>query len=127
MSSTDRVNRALGVALAVAAASGCDNLFYLCPSANPEQLALLPARLSETGLYADITADAIANDVLPYRPAFELWSDGADKRRWLWIPPGDAIDTRDMDQWRFPTGTKVWKEFSRGGIRLETRLLSKLG
>jgi hypothetical protein len=32
-----------------------------------------------------------------------------------------------MDFWKFPTGTKVWKEFSRGGRRIETRLLQKTG
>jgi hypothetical protein len=30
-----------------------------------------------------------------------------------------------MDRWTFPVGTKVWKEFSLGGKRLETRLLWK--
>jgi hypothetical protein len=32
-----------------------------------------------------------------------------------------------MDWWSFPTGTKLWKEFSRGGRRIETRLLQKHG
>jgi mono/diheme cytochrome c family protein len=30
-----------------------------------------------------------------------------------------------MDDWQFPIGTKVWKEFSQGDTRLETRLLWK--
>jgi hypothetical protein len=30
-----------------------------------------------------------------------------------------------MDHWRFPVGTKVWKEFSSAGRKLETRLLWK--
>ena len=30
-----------------------------------------------------------------------------------------------MDEWHFPVGTKVWKEFSRDGKRLETRLFWK--
>jgi hypothetical protein len=65
--------------------------------------------------------------VRAYTPEFELWSDGATKRRWIWLPPGASIDGRDMDAWRFPTGTKLWKEFSFGAGRVETRLLEKLG
>ncbi|HVJ19948.1 MAG TPA: hypothetical protein VM686_31255, partial [Polyangiaceae bacterium] len=31
-----------------------------------------------------------------------------------------------MDSWQFPVGTKVWKEFTRNGVRVETRLLQRL-
>jgi hypothetical protein len=89
--------------------------------------ACAAARLSETGLYADIRADALAPGVLPYRPQFELWSDGASKRRWIALPPGSRIDTRDMDNWQFPVGTKLWKEFTRDSVRIETRLLQRIG
>ena len=87
----------------------------------------VPARLSETGLYTDVGADTLAPGVMPYRPAFELWSDGASKRRWIALPPGTRIDTSDMDSWQFPVGTKLWKELARDGIRIETRLLQRTG
>mgnify|MGYP007029512242 FL=1 len=38
-----------------------------------------------------------------------------------------AIVTSDMDDWQFPVGTKLWKEFVRDGVRVETRLLQKVG
>jgi len=85
------------------------------------------AHLSETGLYADIASDRVADGVVAYRPAYELWSDGATKRRWLYLPPGEAIDSSDPDDWSFPRGTKLWKEFSKNGVRVETRLLEKVG
>jgi hypothetical protein len=88
---------------------------------------LMPASLSETGLYAPGSTTELAAGVVEYAPRYELWSDGADKRRWLQLPPGQPIDTSDIDHWRFPQGTKVWKEFSRDGTRLETRLLWKTG
>jgi hypothetical protein len=87
----------------------------------------MPASLSETGLYAAGSTTELAAGVVEYAPRYELWADGADKRRWLQLPPGEPIDTSDMDHWRFPLGTKVWKEFSRDGVRLETRLLWKTG
>jgi hypothetical protein len=83
-----------------------------------------PARLSETGLFADVASRRLAPGVLPFAPQYALWSDGAGKRRWLWLPPGTAIDASDPDRWRFPPGTRLWKEFSLGGRPIETRLLS---
>jgi hypothetical protein len=54
-----------------------------------------------------------------------LWADGAKKRRFIRLPPGTTIDTRDMDEWVFPVGTKLWKEFSLAGRKIETRYLEK--
>jgi hypothetical protein len=31
-----------------------------------------------------------------------------------------------MDDWRYPVGTRLWKEFTRDGIRVETRYITKL-
>lgn len=84
----------------------------------------LPCVLSETGLYAaDMTT--LAAGVHSYTPNFQLWTDGAEKKRWIALPPGTKIDTTDMDYWSFPAGTKLWKEFTRDGARVETRLLQK--
>jgi hypothetical protein len=107
----------------------CENVesYRYCSELPPAQLSAAPARLSETGLYADLPADAVAPGVLPYRPQFELWSDGASKRRWISLPPATRIDTSDMDSWQFPVGTKLWKEFSRDNVRIETRLLQRTG
>jgi hypothetical protein len=95
------------------------------PDAGPPDAT--PARLSETRLYADFAAKEIAPDMTPFTPAYVLWSDGADKRRWIRLPPGTAIDKTDPDHWRFPVGTEVYKEFSRGGVPLETRLIRRTG
>jgi hypothetical protein len=119
--------RLAGVLVASALAAGCDDYFLVCPAPDEAALAALPALLSDTGLYADIADEVLADGVLAYRPAFELWSDGAEKRRWLWLPPGTQIDTRVMDEWRFPVGTRVWKEFRRDGVRVETRIIQRIG
>ena len=88
---------------------------------------LMPQTLSETGLYEDIASGTISPLVREYQPAGELWSDGATKRRWVYLPPGTTIDTSDMDYWVYPVGTRLWKEFVRDGVRVETRLLYKTG
>ena len=84
-----------------------------------------PARLSETGLYADIKARRLAPGILAFSPAHELWVDGAGKARWLLLPAGTKIDTSRPDEWRFPIGTKAWKQFTIGGRLVETRILEK--
>jgi hypothetical protein len=79
-----------------------------------------------TGIYADIVAKVVAPGVEAYAPAVPLWSDGAQKERWISLPVGETIDNSDPSEWVFPLGTKVWKEFSRGGRRVETRMWQKV-
>jgi hypothetical protein len=86
-----------------------------------------PAELVATGLYCDIAAHAVAPGVVYYQPQFVLWSDGAEKTRWIQLPPGTKIDTSDPDHWSFPVGTKFWKEFKYLGKRVETRLIARYG
>jgi hypothetical protein len=61
-----------------------------------------------------------------FTPQYPLWSDGSDKRRWLALPPGTSIDKSNPDAWQFPPGTRAWKEFSRGGQKIETRFIERL-
>jgi hypothetical protein len=113
----------LGLAVA-GALVGCQP-YRACDPVNESALGELPTRLSLTGLYASDGPGDIAPEVRSFRPRFELWSDGATKQRWIRLPPGTRIDTSDMDSWQFPVGTKVWKEFTRDGVRVETRLLER--
>jgi hypothetical protein len=85
----------------------------------------IPNDLLCTGLYSDWASKTTASDVSAYTPSYLLWSDGAQKSRWVYLPPGSKIDTSDMDDWVFPAGTKVWKQFTLNGQIVETRLLWK--
>jgi hypothetical protein len=84
-----------------------------------------PQQLSETGLYD--SSGAIATGNLPFVPQYPLWSDGAEKRRWVHLPKGEKIDVTDVDAWRFPVGVKFWKQFSWAGRKIETRMIWKSG
>jgi hypothetical protein len=89
------------------------------------QVPAAPATLMETGLY---TSPGIVDpEHRAFSPQYPLWTDGAAKRRWIQLPAGPVIDASDVNEWRFPTGTKVWKEFSFGGRKVETRFLWKTG
>jgi hypothetical protein len=87
----------------------------------------LPDTLSETGLYSDIASKTIASEMLQYVPQFQLWSDGADKARWAYIPDTKQVDTDNMNDWSVPVGSRFFKEFSLDGRRIETRLIERVG
>ena len=86
-----------------------------------------PPSLSETGLYAGRGTAAVDARNLPFSPQYPLWTDGATKARWIFIPDGSTIDTTDPVRWKFPVGTKLWKEFAFGGKKVETRMVWKAG
>ena len=94
----------------------------LAGAASAHAADVLPERLSQTGLYADIAAKQIAPGVLSFSPQYPLWSDGARKQRWIALPPGTSVDASDPDAWVFPVGTRLWKEFAFDR-RIETRFL----
>jgi hypothetical protein len=120
------LERVMAATLGVACmAWGCQP-YRKCDAVDEAAVGMLPERLSQTGLYASPDEETLAADVRSFRPRFELWSDGAAKRRFVWLPPGTRIDTSDMDSWQFPVGSKLWKEFTRDGVRVETRLLQRL-
>jgi hypothetical protein len=85
----------------------------------------LPDDVFCTGLYQGRDSTKYAPDALPYTPGITFWSDGADKRRYFRLPPGAKIDTSNFDTWKFPVGTKAWKEFRLDGKLVETRLFWK--
>jgi hypothetical protein len=91
--------------------------------------AVLPGELRCTGLYGDWQTRDFACGVVEFKPAYELWSDAAVKRRWVSLPPGTMVDASDPDGFVYPVGTQFWKEFqlvAEGGLILgETRLLRK--
>jgi hypothetical protein len=84
-------------------------------------------KLSEAGLYQDLASRTLAPGFLDFSPTHVLWADGAEKHRWIRLPPGTQIDTSDMDHWVFPIGTRVFKEFLVEGVALETRLVERYG
>jgi hypothetical protein len=81
--------------------------------------------LACTGLYSDFANKAVVPNALAYTPSSPLWSDGAQKQRWIELPPNTQINVSNPDEWVFPIGTKIFKEFRVNGKRVETRLFQK--
>jgi hypothetical protein len=130
------VTRAFVVCIVIAACG--DNGSAVTPVDSPRpidsQIAdaapdadLRPTTLAGTGLCVDPACATISPGIIEYTPNFPLWADTATKRRWVYLPPGTTIDTSDMNHWMFPQGFKIWKEFTRDGVRVETRIVAKIG
>jgi uncharacterized repeat protein (TIGR03806 family) len=78
-----------------------------------------PALLSQTGAFTSLLSMTPAPGLLPYDVNAPLWTDGADKGRWIAIPNNGTHDTaaerviwsRD-GAWTFPVGTVLVKHFA---------------
>ena len=89
-----------------------------------------PALLSQTGAFVDLANLTPRPGVMPYDLVQPLWSDGAEKKRWISIPndgtpdsPEEQIGFSENGPWTFPAGTVLIKHFEIGSRRLETRFL----
>jgi uncharacterized repeat protein (TIGR03806 family) len=100
------------------------------------------AKLSQTGCVDPNDPTRPAAGLIPYTVSSPLWSDGADKERFMALPDGMTITVKDcarepatcapvasggtmLDEWdmEVPGGTVLVKTFSFGAKRIETRLL----
>ena len=110
----------------------------------PEDVEAAPARpnlegplpyeeLSEYNFFSGAMADHAPNTgVYPYTVNSALWSDHAEKRRFIVLPEGGVIDFDLNGEWSFPPGTILIKTFffpqdlaepNGPGRLVETRLL----
>ena len=90
-------------------------------------------RLSTYGYFeSELTQLKPAANVYPYEVVSELWADGSHKERFIYLPPGSVIGPSPEEDWAFPVGAVVIKNFSfwndmrdpgAGIRRIETRLL----
>jgi uncharacterized repeat protein (TIGR03806 family) len=96
-------------------------------------LAAAPERLSQWGLFEDPpAAQRPSSDVVPYDINTPLFSDYAEKLRFVRLPPGERAQYRVEGAFELPVGTVIVKTFAyrhdrrdpQAGRRiLETRLL----
>lgn len=87
----------------------------------------LPRNLSDFGFFSDPAAQVPAANVTPYRLNVPLYSDGADKLRFLYLPAGTQARSMGEDLLDLPVGAALIKTFAfgEGADRrlVETRVL----
>ncbi len=81
--------------------------------------------LSDSGCVdpADITQPY--SGLVPYDINAPFWSDDAVKDRYMAIPDGSSISINGDDDWVFPPGTVLVKDFRLNGDLIETRHLMR--
>jgi uncharacterized repeat protein (TIGR03806 family) len=90
-----------------------------------------PTLLSETGLFTSMRDLTPAPGVLAYDVNVPLFSDGAEKERFVAFPEQGKVKFSEQGRWEFPVGTVFIKNFFLNGDagagsakrRIETRLL----
>jgi uncharacterized repeat protein (TIGR03806 family) len=82
-----------------------------------------PRLLSQTKLFSSVKELVPAPGLIPYDVNVPLWSDHAEKGRYLALPEGAKVKFSAEGNWEFPVGTVLVKTFSLQKNRLETRLL----
>ncbi|MEI6466615.1 MAG: PQQ-dependent sugar dehydrogenase [Verrucomicrobiota bacterium] len=84
-----------------------------------------PAKLSETGLFADLPRAVPAPGLLPYEVNAPGWHDGATLQHFVALPENGAVVPRPGKAWELPDNTVLVQTLTRDGRRLETRILLK--
>ncbi len=96
----------------------------------------LPDKLSQTGLFPDLSNPLTPNvDLVFYEPNIPFWSDGFDKRRWVFVPEERSVEFLEDGTAVVPDRSLFVKHFdwvervngSEVRHRVETRLLLKEG
>lgn len=105
----------LGLVLAGATALACgEDPQQAPPPPRPTvDLATLPYEtLSEYGFFVGELVDEVpTTGVLPYQVVAPLWSDGAHKGRFLYLPEGETLTLTEEDEWELPVGSIAIKSF----------------
>ncbi len=87
----------------------------------------LPRTLEEFGFFVHADAQIPTIGVVPYELNTPLYSDGADKLRFLYVPNGERIEADGEGLLQFPVGSAIIKTFAFGEGEdrrlIETRVL----
>ena len=82
-----------------------------------------PKVLSEYGFFVSAAGQIPVATVTPYRLNVPLWSDGAEKLRFVYIPSGLQAKANGDGLLDLPVGSALIKTFKLGGKLIETRVL----
>jgi uncharacterized repeat protein (TIGR03806 family) len=107
------------------------HIYRLARSGPPPASRPMPPLLSQTGAFQDLPSLTPSPRLIPYTVNSPLWSDAAQKQRWMALPTNTLIHFAPTGEWTFPNGTVFVKHFAlqtnesdpNSLRRLETRLL----
>ncbi len=82
-------------------------------------------RLSATGCVDSANPRLPSAAMIPYSVESQLWSDSANKERYLALPDNSKIDVASDGDFLFPVGSVLLKHFKLGDKIIETRLFAR--
>lgn len=82
----------------------------------------IPQTLSESDCFTASDPRQPASALIPFDVISPLWSDGAEKERFLAVPDEETVDLNTQGDFDFPVGTVLAKHFSHNNTMIETRL-----
>jgi hypothetical protein len=82
------------------------------PATAATDLSNIPLLLSQTGAFSDVANMTTIDSLIPYEPIAKLWSDRAEKLRWVSIPSGEKVIWSEQGKWQWPPGTVFVKHFA---------------
>ncbi|PVV27531.1 MAG: hypothetical protein B6D79_01930 [gamma proteobacterium symbiont of Ctena orbiculata] len=86
---------------------------------------VVPTMLSSWGCFRSDDVESFSDNVVPYNMNALLWTDFADKERFMAIPDGSTISIDTEGRFAFPPGSVLGKHFRLNGELIETRLLMR--
>lgn len=115
-----------GEIYALGQASGIGKQIYkMQATSGPQQEpGVMPANLSQTGCVSATHPQQPASGLIPYSVIAPLWSDGADKERYLAIPDNTRISLDSSGDFNLPVGSVLVKHFKLADRFIETRLFA---
>ncbi|MEL6676190.1 MAG: PA14 domain-containing protein [Bacteroidota bacterium] len=118
------------------------NELYMCPlGINTQIYKLAPAaaaanapdKLSDIGIFTNLTDMTPASGVIPYDLNAPFWSDAAAKFRWLMVPndgthsdSAEWIQYTEKGDWKFPVGSVLIKHFEMNMDETDPNNMRKL-
>ena len=108
-------------------------LYTLVPTPPQQVTTPFPQTLTDSGLFRSVKGHVVESALIPYSVNAPLWSDGAEKSRFIAIPGETPKIEMNNRGWNFPNETVLVKSFSlkmnagdpNSKRWIETRFLTK--
>ncbi len=115
------------------AAEGTGGFYTLEPTPQATGDNKFPKKLSDSGLFENISKHAMKAGIVPYSVNAPFWSDGLYKERFIAIPGEETIEYKRTRGWNFPNQTVIVKSFAIEKVAgdaasrkwIETRFMTK--
>jgi uncharacterized repeat protein (TIGR03806 family) len=113
-----------GELFAIGYGNAGQQIYKMQATGSAAKSGVMANKLSETGCVSNTRHKDAASGLIPYVVNNALWSDGADKQRFLSLPDNTQVTVTGNGDFNFPIGSVLMKHFKFGEKFIETRLFA---